>query len=85
MFMGYAQQFFWPIRELSEKYTIFQNAMASSERIFQLLDTQPSIISTARKKGAKGLKGEIEFKNVWFAYNADDYVLAGCLVQGKTG
>ncbi len=74
-FIGYAERFFWPIRELSEKYTIFQNAMASSERIFQLLDTQPSIISTAPKKGTEGLKGEIEFKNVWFAYNDDDYVL----------
>ena len=41
-FIRYGERFFWPIRELSEKYTIFQNAMASSERIFQLLDTQPN-------------------------------------------
>ncbi len=74
-FLRYAERFFWPIRELSEKYTIFQNAMASSERIFQLLDTPPTIISTAPKSGTKTLKGEIEFRNVWFAYNDDDYVL----------
>ena len=45
-FIRYAERFFWPVRELSEKYTIFQNAMASSERIFQLLDTQPTVVST---------------------------------------
>ncbi len=74
-FIQLAERFFWPIRELSEKYTIFQNAMASSERIFQLLDTEPSIVSTADKRGIDTLKGEIEFKNVWFAYNDEDYVL----------
>ena len=74
-FIQYAERFFWPIRELSEKYTIFQNAMASSERIFQLLDTEPSIVSTTDKSGIDTLKGEIEFQNVWFAYNDEDYVL----------
>ena len=74
-FIQLAERFFWPIRELSEKYTIFQNAMASSERIFQLLDTEPSIVSTTDKRGNDTLKGEIEFKNVWFAYNDEDYVL----------
>ena len=84
-FIRYAERFFWPIRELSEKYTIFQNAMASSERIFQLLDTQPSIISTAPQKGTEGLKGEIEFRNVWFAYNDDDYVLRNVSFKVKPG
>ncbi len=74
-FIQLAERFFWPIRELSEKYTIFQNAMASSERIFQLMDTEPSIVSTTDKRGIDTLKGEIEFKNVWFAYNDEDYVL----------
>ncbi len=85
-FIRYAERFFWPIRELSEKYTIFQNAMASSERIFQLLDTQPSIASTARKsRKSKALKGEIEFRNVWFAYNDDDYVLRDVSFTVKPG
>ena len=74
-FIRLAERFFWPIRELSEKYTIFQNAMASSERIFHLLDTEPSIVSTADKSSKETLKGEIEFRNVWFAYNDEDYVL----------
>ncbi|MDE0313728.1 MAG: ABC transporter ATP-binding protein [Candidatus Poribacteria bacterium] len=84
-FLQYAERFFWPIRELSEKYTIFQNAMASSERIFQLLDTEPTIVSTADKTGEETLKGEIEFRNVWFAYNDDDYVLRDVSFTVKPG
>ena len=84
-FIRYGERFFWPIRELSEKYTIFQNAMASSERIFQLLDTQPTIISAVPKSGTESLKGEIEFKNVWFAYNDDDYVLRDVSFKVKPG
>lgn len=75
LFINMAERLFWPIRELSEKYTIFQNAMASSERIFHLLDTEPTIVSTEDKSGKETLKGEIEFRNVWFAYNDEDYVL----------
>lgn len=84
-FIRYAERFFWPIRELSEKYTIFQNAMASSERIFQLLDTQPTIVSAVPKSGIGTLKGEIEFRNVWFAYNDDDYVLRDVSFKVKPG
>ena len=84
-FIRYAERFFWPVRELSEKYTIFQNAMASSERIFQLLDTQPKIVSTVPKNGPQGLSGEIEFRNVWFAYNDDDYVLRDVSFKVKPG
>ena len=84
-FIRYAERFFWPVRELSEKYTIFQNAMASSERIFQLLDTQPTVVSTVPKSGSKDLKGEIEFRNVWFAYNDDDYVLRDVSFKVKPG
>ena len=85
LFIRYAERFFWPIRELSEKYTIFQNAMASSERIFQLFDTQPTIVSTVPKSGTGTLKGEIEFRNVWFAYNDDNYVLRDVSFTVKPG
>ena len=74
-FIEYSRRLFWPIRELSEKYTIFQNAMASSERIFDLLDTQPTIVSPVQPKALGALTGNIEFRNVSFAYNAEDYVL----------
>ncbi len=84
-FIQYSQRFFWPIRELSEKYTIFQNAMASSERIFDLMDTEPTIVSPTPGKELAALKGEIEFRNVWFAYNADDYVLRDVSFKVKAG
>ena len=84
-FIQYSQRFFWPIRELSEKYTIFQNAMASSERIFDLMDTQPTIVSPTPAKAVGSLNGEIEFRNVWFAYNAEDYVLRNVSFKVKPG
>lgn len=84
-FIQYSQRLFWPIRELSEKYTIFQNAMASSERIFDLMDTQPTIVSPTPAKALDGLNGEIEFRNVWLAYNAENYVLRDVSFNVKAG
>ncbi len=66
-FMQYAQRFFRPIQDLSEKYNILQSAMASGERIFKLLDTPAEITSPAVTKIPEGL-GRIEFQHVWFAY-----------------
>jgi ATP-binding cassette subfamily B protein len=66
-FMQYAQRFFRPIQDLSEKYNILQSAMASSERVFKLLDTQPEVTSPAAAKKPEG-PGRIEFDHVWFAY-----------------
>ncbi len=66
-FMQYAQRFFRPIQDLSEKYNILQSAMASSERVFKLLDTKPEIVSPAVPKEAAG-SGRIEFDHVWFGY-----------------
>ena len=68
-FMSYAQRFFRPIQDLSEKYNILQGAMAAGERVFKLLDTQIEIASPAVTKKAIG-PGRIEFDHVWFAYNA---------------
>ena len=66
-FMQYAQRFFRPIQDLSEKYNILQAAMASSERIFKLLDTPAEIVSPAQPVHVEG-RGLIEFDHVWFAY-----------------
>ncbi|HUR36334.1 MAG TPA: ABC transporter ATP-binding protein, partial [Terriglobales bacterium] len=66
-FIQYAQRFFRPIQDLSEKYNILQSAMASSERIFKLLDVPVEITSPAVAKRAIG-NGRIEFDQVWFAY-----------------
>jgi ATP-binding cassette subfamily B protein len=66
-FMQYAQRFFRPIQDLSEKYNILQSAMASSERVFKLLDTPAEITAPAVPKVPEG-PGRIEFDHVWFAY-----------------
>lgn len=74
-FIQYTEMFFRPIRDLSEKYNIMQTAMASSERIFKLLDNKTFITNPDNPKKLEKVKGEIEFKNVWFAYNDEDYIL----------
>ena len=66
-FMQYAQRFFRPIQDLSDKYNILQSAMASSERIFKLLDTPVEITSPESPTQMEG-PGRIEFDHVWFAY-----------------
>jgi ATP-binding cassette, subfamily B, multidrug efflux pump len=66
-FMSYAQRFFRPIQDLSEKYNILQSAMAASERVFKLLDTQVEVVSPDVAKKVTG-PGRIEFDHVWFAY-----------------
>src|SRR6185436_4027460 len=68
-FLEYAGRFFRPVQELSQRYTIMQAAMASSERIFALLDTRSSIVSKPDARRVAGrLRGEIVFENVTFAY-----------------
>ena len=73
-FIQYSQRFFRPISDLSEKFNILQAAMASSERIFGLLDTPPRLVSPAAGRLPDG-RGRITFEHVWFAYRGDDYVL----------
>ena len=74
-FIDYIRRFFQPINDLTEKYTIMQSAMASSERIFQLMDQKKIIPDPKTPVEVERLKGEIEFNNVWFAYNDDEWVL----------
>jgi ATP-binding cassette subfamily B protein len=70
-FMQYAQRFFRPIMDFSEKYNILQSAMAASERIFKLLDAPVEVVSPATTKKPQG-PGRIEFDHVWFAYREAD-------------
>ena len=74
-FIQYTEMFFRPIRDLSEKYNIMQTAMASSERIFKLLDNETFVKNPENPVKIEKVDGKIEFKNVWFAYNDEDYVL----------
>ena len=68
-FLAYIEMFFRPIRELTESYTTLQSAMASSERIFILLDEDIKIHSKPTAVELEGTRGEIEFRNVWFTYD----------------
>lgn len=74
-FIDYLQRFFEPILDLTEKYNILQSAMASSERIFTILDDNSMIKNPSHPFKIENIKGKIEFKNVWFAYEADNWVL----------
>jgi ATP-binding cassette subfamily B protein len=76
-FIQYAQRFFEPIEDLAEKYNILQAAMASSERIFRLLDEPVEITDPTEPVRLERVRGEIEFRNVWFAYEPEDWVLRG--------
>jgi ATP-binding cassette, subfamily B, multidrug efflux pump len=80
-FTMYAQRFFRPIQDLSEKFNILQSAMAASERIFKLLDEPVTVCSPPDALRLTAPRGEIEFRNVWFSYRHvpqpadDDWVL----------
>ena len=89
-FMQYAQRFFQPIQDLSEKFNILQSAMAASERIFKLLDEPvPALASASLPLSV--VRGEIEFRNVWFAYRGgahpkeDDWVLRDVSFRVRPG
>ena len=74
-FLSYADRFFVPIRDLSEKYNILQGAMAASERIFGLLDEPETIGDPPEPVPLGAVREEVEFQSVWFAYNPDEWVL----------
>ncbi|MCB9258138.1 MAG: ABC transporter ATP-binding protein [Ignavibacteriales bacterium] len=74
-FIQYTEMFFRPIRDLSEKYNIMQTAMAASERIFDVLDDDTIIENPEVPKSIEHYTGKVEFKDVTFAYNSDEYVL----------
>jgi ATP-binding cassette, subfamily B, multidrug efflux pump len=84
-FIQFTEMFFRPIRDLSEKYNILQTSMASSERIFKLLDNETFIKNPKSAVKLEKVKGQIDFKNVWFAYNEDDFVLKDISFSIKPG
>jgi ATP-binding cassette subfamily B multidrug efflux pump len=85
-FLQYSQRFFRPISDMSEKFNVLQSAMASSERIFKLLDepivVRPPIRPERRPAPARA---QIVFEGVWFAYNDQDYVLKDVSFEVKPG
>jgi len=77
-YIQYSSMFFRPLQELSDKFNILQAAMASSERIFGLLDTPEKITDKDEVSDFdSGFRGEVEFRDVWFAYDNEEWVLRG--------
>ncbi len=76
-FIEYMQKFFVPIRNLAQKYNQFQSAIASGERIFQLLDNQDQLEVVEQPREVPTEPFRIEFDDVWFAYNDEDWILRG--------
>ena len=76
-FYMYATRFFDPIQSLAEQFDTLQSAFASAEKIFTILDMEPQVVDEADAIELPEIKGEIEFKDVWFAYKPDEWVLQG--------
>lgn len=76
-FIQYIQRIYTPIRDIAEKYNIMQAAMASSERIFDLLDMQEAIKNPPLSKFPPEFRGSVEFKDVWLSYNPGEPILKG--------
>jgi ATP-binding cassette subfamily B protein len=76
-FLSYMQFFFWPVRELAERSTMFQQALASCERIFGVLDEPEEITDDPAASTLERIEGHVEFDQVWFAYDAENWVLRG--------
>lgn len=74
IFITYISSFFEPIQELAEQFGTLQSSLASAEKIFSVLDEKPDIVSPKHPVEV-AIKGRIEFKHVWFAYEKEDYIL----------
>ncbi|HHV97630.1 MAG TPA: ABC transporter ATP-binding protein [Clostridiaceae bacterium] len=74
-FVTYSRQFFEPINDLADKYTSIQSAIISAERIFEIMDNTEDVEDFDKGLRIESLTGRVEFKNVWFAYNEDEWVL----------
>ncbi len=75
IFSDYIRSFFEPIQELAEQFSTLQSAMASAEKIFTILDEEPMVKNPENPVTTGEVKGRIEFENVWFAYQGEDWIL----------
>ncbi|WP_028307908.1 ABC transporter ATP-binding protein [Desulfitibacter alkalitolerans] len=84
-FINYTERLFQPINDMTQKYTQLQSAVVSSERIFMLLDEKETVKDPITPIPLKEVQGKIEFKNVWFAYNDQDWVLKDVSFEIRPG
>jgi len=89
VFIDWMRRFFMPLRDLSAKYSVMQSSMASSERIFELLDRQPEVRDIGLRERAIPARavapGAVEFENVWFAYHGEEWVLRDLSLRVEPG
>ncbi|ANU53254.1 ABC transporter ATP-binding protein [Acutalibacter muris] len=76
-FYMYISKFFNPIQQLAEQFDMLQRSFAAAEKIFTVMDMVPEVVDTPNARELTDIKGEIEFKDVWFAYNPGEWVLKG--------
>ncbi|MBM9605599.1 ABC transporter ATP-binding protein [Desulfopila inferna] len=84
-FLSYMRLFFQPLRELAQKYSIVQSAMASAERIFHLFDTRSSLKLPEKTESMENIKGNLHFKDIHFSYNDDEPIIKGINLQIRQG
>jgi ATP-binding cassette subfamily B multidrug efflux pump len=84
-FLGYVQQFFWPIQQISQLYTQAQAALAGGERIFELLDTEETMVDATGAKALPRIQGRVAFEGVDFAYDPMHPVLRGVDLMAEPG
>ena len=77
IFYGYISRFFNPIQTLAEQFDMLQRSFASAEKIFAILDMVPEVVDEEDAMELEEIRGEIEFKDVWFAYKPEEWVLKG--------
>ncbi|MCK4339219.1 MAG: ABC transporter ATP-binding protein [Candidatus Cloacimonetes bacterium] len=85
LFISYVHRFFDPLYDLSQKYNIMQTAMASLEKIFKLMDIKPEQYTCLPLIKPSRIKGKVEFKDVWMAYNEDEYILKNINLKIQSG
>jgi len=84
-FISYVREFFQPINEIAEKYTSLQSAVISSERIFEIMDINDRTEDLKTGISCENIRGEVEFRNVWFAYEDENWVLKDVSFHIKPG
>lgn len=84
-FLSYINRFFQPMQKLSNMLNQLSRAMASAERIFEILDLEPNVQDRKNARREIAITGHVEFRNVWFAYEREEWVVRGLDIEAKAG
>jgi ATP-binding cassette subfamily B protein len=84
-FIAYSRQFLMPVRHLSNMYNSIQSALAGAERVFEIIDTKPDLVSVSQPVPLNGIKGDVAFENVSFSYLPETEVIKNMSLNAKSG